>query len=263
MRDRTGVSVTARIREIKQPRGGYLPPSEFAEKHLFDGQKLSNTENISPVIVGTVVDYLTRLMLGADKSEAFTISMQGAYIAARFGCTYAYREAERYLKQINGLDTRSIQAACKLVTFDEWKRNAGYVIRNGPSVTPLCDFATAENIRIMVGRSISFFQKYGPVTKWGPTFEGGYTETIATGDGDFLTEDTFWDFKVSKNPPTTKHTLQLLIYFLMGKHSVHPEFEPLTKIGIFNPRLNIVYTYDMKDFPPDLAEEIKSSIIGY
>ena len=35
------------------------------------------------------------------------------------------------------------------------------------------------------------------------TFEG-YTSIIDSGDGDFLTEDTLWDFKVFKTTTTEK-----------------------------------------------------------
>ena len=56
----------------------------------------------------------------------------------------------------------------------------------------------------MVNRALDFFNKYGPVIKDGFKFIGGYTETITTGDGDFLTEDTLWDFKVSKKTATQR-----------------------------------------------------------
>ena len=65
------------------------------------------------------------------------------------------------------------------------------------------DSQTIENIRIMVNRSLEFWQKYGPVTVDGFTFEDeGYTETVDSGDGDYLTSDTMWDFKVSKSKLT-------------------------------------------------------------
>ena len=48
------------------------------------------------------------------------------------------------------------------------------------------------------------------------TFEGGYTNIVSSGDGDYLTEDTLWDFKVSKEEPKSKYTLQLLMYYIMG-----------------------------------------------
>ena len=97
----------------------------------------------------------------------------------------------------------------------------------------------------------------------GFTFEDGYTNTINTGDGDFLTTETLWDFKVSKSKPTKDHTLQLLIYSIMGKKSIHKEFENIKKLGIYNPRLNIVYTLDMKLINKDLIETISSEVIGY
>ena len=41
----------------------------------------------------------------------------------------------------------------------------------------------------MVKRTLNFFEKYGPITKDGFTFEGAYTKIIASGDGDYLTKD--------------------------------------------------------------------------
>ena len=78
--------------------------------------------------------------------------------------------------------------------------------------------------------------------------------------GHFLQFDYF---KVSKSKPTKDHTLQLLIYSIMGKKSIHKEFENIKKLGIYNPRLNIVYTLDMKLINKDLIETISSEVIGY
>lgn len=79
----------------------------------------------------------------------------------------------------------------------------------------------------------------------------------------FLTEDTLWDFKVIKNEPTSKHTLQILVYYLMGIHSKHPEFKNIKYIGIFNPRLNVVYKYDLSNLSPSIIENIEQMVIGY
>ena len=40
-------SVTARIKQIKQPRGGYIKPSQFTVREIQDGNILSEEENIS------------------------------------------------------------------------------------------------------------------------------------------------------------------------------------------------------------------------
>lgn len=65
----------------------------------------------------------------------------------------------------------------------------------------------------------------------GFTFEDGYTDIVQAGDEDFITEDTLWDFKVTSASITTRHTLQLLMYWRMGLRSVHPEFEKLNTLG--------------------------------
>lgn len=126
------------------------------------------------------------------------------------------------------------------------------------------DATTIENIKIMVERSVNFWEKYGPITVDGFTFEEkGYTATVNAGDGDYLTANALWDFKVSKNQPTNKHTLQLLMYWIMGQHSEKAEFRNITQLGIFNPRLNAVYTLDVTDIPKEVITAIEKEVICY
>lgn len=125
------------------------------------------------------------------------------------------------------------------------------------------DSDTIENIVIMVKRSLTFWKEYGPITKDGFTFEGGYTDIVSSGDGDYLTEDTLWDFKVSKEEPKSKYTLQLLMYYIMGGHSIHPEFQKIEKRGIFNPRKNKVYIAEISSINPEVIEKVSQDIIGY
>lgn len=277
-------SVTGRINAIKQPRGGYIKPSEFEAIVIDDNITLNTEENVHGSIVGMVVDYLTRYLMGTDIVEAFRISLQGAVMAEKMGgVKKALATADKLLKGIKGLDDNSVINACKLVTFDVWFRNPlGAMMAKGYNETNP-DKATIENIQILVKRSISFFEKYGPVTKDGFTFEpvdadnkahekmmktgkgsfGGYTATVDSGDGDFLTADTLWDFKVSKTKPTNKHTLQLLMYWIMGRHSGQDIFKSITKLGIFNPRLNTVYLLEMSKVPSDIIETVEREVICY
>lgn len=257
-------SVTGRIRSIKQPRGGYIKPSEFKTIELNDGQVLNGKENVHATIIGMTVDYLTRFMIGANLSEAFKISIKGVILATKLGVITAQEESKKYLRGINGLDDDSIINACKMVTFDVWYRNLinAPLAKTARETNP--DKATIENIRTMVKRSINFFDEYGPITVDGFTFEpNGYTETVSTGDGDFLTADTLWDFKVTKSKPTNKHTLQLLMYWIMGQHSGKPEYKNLTKLGIFNPRLNTVYLLDMGNVSAKTIADVEKNVICY
>lgn len=257
-------TVTQRIKEVKQPRGGYIKPSQMKSVQLNDNKQLNEDENIHPALIGLVVDYLTRYMESKDKVNSFRISLIGAIAAKSFGMAEAEYAAQFLLDNIKGLDNISIAAACKICTFDVWYRNpaAAFQAKNYKDIEP--DMPTIENIRTMVNRSIDFYNKYGPVIKDGLTFEpNGYTDTVTNGDGDFLTSDTLWDFKVSKAEPTNKYTLQLAMYYIMGKHSGQDIYKDTRNIGIYNPRLNKVYTLDMNTVPSEVIAEIEKEVIGY
>lgn len=64
-------SVTSRISEIKQPRGGYIKPSQFEVHSLDDGLTLSENENVHASVIGMAVDYLTRFAMGTKVIDAF------------------------------------------------------------------------------------------------------------------------------------------------------------------------------------------------
>ena len=250
-----GVSVTNRINMISQPRGGYLPIDMFEVEQLATSNELKE-ENVAPSLIGTAVDYLSRFMNGGSKEESFKISLLGA--------TYINEldKAERLLKSINKtLDDKTIVSTLKLCGYDVCFRAGPMYFKTVDLIEPDAD--TIFNVREMVIRSLKFFELYGPITKDGFDFKGGYTDTISSGDGDFLTKDTLWDFKVSKSKPTNKHTLQLLIYYLMGMKSIHPEFKTIKYLGIFNPRLNIVYRVSLDKIDDSIKKEVEESAIGY
>ncbi|TFD75453.1 hypothetical protein E3T54_12050 [Cryobacterium sp. Sr8] len=117
----------------------------------------------------------------------------------------------------------------------------------------------------MVERAVAFFTGHGPITEDGfmPVNRQSMTELVNSGDGDFLTADTLWDFKVSVNPPTNKNTLQLLMYFLMGQRSGQEQYGSLTHLGIFNPRLNTVYRLAYADVPGNVVSAVSHDVIGY
>ena len=53
------------------------------------------------------------------------------------------------------------------------------------------------------------------------------------------------------------------MYWRMGLHSIHPEFEDIKYLGIFNPRLNTVYRIAVTDIPEDVIKEVEREVIGY
>lgn len=248
------VSVTTRVSKVKQPRGGYIKPKELSVVEIDDGIDLHAEENVHASLVGIAVDYLTRFTLGTSLEEAFRISLQGAWNVKEFDY------AQELISGIKGLDDKSIENACKLVGFDVAFRNSIAAYKPVQSIQP--DRYTISNIKTMVKRALAFTEKYGPIVKDGFTFEGGYNQVITSGDGDFLTHTGLWDMKVSKSAPTNKHTLQLLVYYLLGLRSIHHEFENIEELGVFNPRLNTVYVLQLKDIPSEIISEVASKVIG-
>lgn len=209
-------SVTEVSRTVKQPYGGFIKPSQFTTVKFDNVGELAQTENLAPATVGMVVDYMTRYMMGAKRTKAFEISCMGAIFAEKLGYKNAVADAKKLLKKIEGLDDESIAAACKMVWFDAYYRVPIWAKQHQNDEKNSADAQTISNIRIMVERSLSFWEKYGPIVKDGFTFEpatelkeeelkeaiksgyyGGYTPTVSRGDGDYLSRDTLWDFKVS------------------------------------------------------------------
>ena len=102
-------SVTQRIKEIKQPRGGYIKPSQFKLQKIDDEKILNEQENVHASVIGMAVDYLTRFVMGADILEAFKISCMGAKVAeSMFKQKSALKTAQKLLVGIKGLDNNSV-----------------------------------------------------------------------------------------------------------------------------------------------------------
>ncbi len=325
------VSVSRRVRTVPQPRGGYIKLSDFENTamgtHRADPLELA-VENIPASLVGITVDYLTRVATGTPAADAFKVSLWGAETLgpgpsrrAQELCEVVdgYRSREMRLPDAQSArflvpnfgnpnwrsggeaycvpDSAAIEAATELVSFDVVHR-AGAALYN-PDAKTWPDAITVEHISVMLARSLTFMWAYGPIFVDGFTTLGGYTRTVDAGDGDFVTRDTLWDFKVSAKPPTREHTLQLLVYWLMARRSEwnwHPSWNwdhrmpeeqwrevwdleqylrtqrtwpddlrgPMpTHIGIFNPRSNTVYRLAVSSIPAEVVEAVERDVIGY
>ena len=249
-------SVTNKVSSTKKP-GRFVKPSAFEKIQLEGGgiEDLHPVENIYPGLIGIAVDYLTRLMTGDSPDSAFSVSLNGS------DKVNARKQAEALIESVKGLEDDSICSAIRLAVFDTVYRagEAAYV----PVETIYPDADTVENVRNMVWRSVAFLDIYGPKITDHLTFKGGYTGHVTSGDGDFLTKDTLWDFKVSKQTLQSRSVLQLLIYWRLGLHSTHPEYRDVKYLGVYNPRMNMIYRYPVADISDEAIEELDYSIICY
>ena len=275
-------SVTNRIGETSQPRGGYLSLNRFAVG-LFDDGVMLGSENIYPGITGMAVDYMTRFMVrssgldGRDSefkawallNDSFKTSMMGAISIKQLPLA---GKLLKHIGELNGISAdswvlpndrinKAIISACRLVGFDVCARAGESFYKPVEEISP--DEATIENIKTMLNRNLRFFEKYGPVVKTGFTFKGGYSDVVNKGDGDILTENAMWDLKTSKSEPKSKETLQLLMYYIMGQHSGRDEFKNIQYVGVFNSRLNKSYRLAVSDIPAETINAVKNEVICY
>ena len=159
-------SVTARIKKVSQPRGGYIPPKGLRAIEYYDQYEIEKLDSAYKPIQGLAVDYLTRFVNGTPKQDAFRVSLMGAEKVDELD------NANRLLDNVRGLDAASIRNACQLVGYDvAYRRGKSYfspVDRIRPSKQMV------ENITILVNRSCTFLKSVGPIISSGFTFEGGY-----------------------------------------------------------------------------------------
>ena len=277
------MNVSARARNVKQPRGGYLPVSKFFCNKLTDDQELFPEENIHSSIVGIAVDNLTRVCAGVEKKEVFNLELHGASAAGKHGYPGSLEKACFLMTKISGADEQSVINACKLATFEVWVRSGYGFDWKGPDQTNP-DHNTVRNIQIMLSRTKWWLDTFQPLIKAGFTFQpkenatreryrevmesgvgswGGYTPTVSSGDGDYLTKGIMWDLKSSKDKPTSKNSLQLLMYWIMGQHSGQDCFNEIDIIGFFNPRRFEIYMLTTDNIDPELISTVEKDVICY
>lgn len=260
-----------------QPRGGYLPPKDWEVEDMDNTPELGDAVqevgeycSISPQTVGMVVDYLFRADYGLIHSDepvkamadAFRISILGANMVGMID------QAHEYFKNIGlelakGQDRNNkviVENACRLVQFDSVVR-AMYIPENKPVHLNEVDIEYVACMEMMLLNRFNHVEK--PIVEMGFIVNGDDAKFIGASDGDYLTEDSLIDLKVSKKEPDAKNTLQLLLYYLMGLHEKPEVFGKIKYLKILNPRLNKVYAYDLSNLPQSVVDEVNQKVIGY
>lgn len=228
-----------------------------------DGVSELPKESVHPSLIGLAVDYLTRYMLGDSAEEAFKISLLGLQVCESAGMKEDAEYGRELFRRLSrDLNMTTVESAIKLCGFDVCMRvgMAGY-----KSVKLIeADLSTCSSVSIMVKRTLNIFKVYGAPVLNGFVMKGGYTFTVDSGDGDFVTQDTLWEIKTSVSEPKKEWTLQTLMYWRMGLHSEHREiFERVNYLGIVNPRKNVVYRIAVADIPAKVVEAVERDVIGY
>lgn len=270
-------SVSEIVERFEQPAFGVLPVSLFEKKELRqDAYKLSGKSSIPAIHLGLIVDYCVKYILGVKLSDILHVEYAGYAEHIRVSAVRYFNSlSESALTQIYIEDERKNICLSDFVskvenakTFDEFVTNMLYVIQYGDFVrniryaydrigevfTTELSNDELQDILIMFMRTQSWVKKFDkavPMYKFKPY---GYNNTVTSGEGDFCTKYTLWDLKVANGDPTTKDTLQLLIYYIMAKHSGNRLYNNVNSVGVYNPKLDAIWTCKM--------DSVDSSIIN-
>lgn len=231
---------------------------KYADKKVFQDEKVLNPEeNISPQLLGTVVDALTKFHFYDHENPVknpFRISLTGARLVKEIDL------ANELLAGITGFDDTSIINACKLTCYDTVVRAGRKAYKGSDHVNP--DKETIENIRIMVERSITYLTEK-TVLSYGDNFGLGYTDVITKGDCDFVCKNGIVDLKVYSRECGFKDLLQVIFYNYLMLQADFYRRRGEKKMGrwfktafIFNPRWNIAYEYSLKKMSEEDKEKL-------
>ena len=239
---------------------------KWEESCFEDENQLHDIEGIPSGLVGIVgsaVDYLSRMMITGDKSKAFEISFLFKKHHPFFVnnpdhelCKYA----DKLLEQITGLDDSSIKKACHLVCYDllyrvndsAFKVAFNAVFEHYMSSPPEDYKSTIENIRVMVQRCMEYFKGCAPVTETGFCVKYGNLY----GDGDVVTVRDLCDLKTSKRKTSLKDKRQVLLYWYAGLHTEGLDFSKIDTLSIFNPRLNMAWKLNVSQLSEELLDDL-------
>ena len=259
-----------------QPYGGYIPTKDLTEEPLTDEplyRSLLETSckmgTLTPQSLGLVFDYILRtdlaVMAGSDPVDAvlnaFEVSFLGAKLINKIddALTLGQKIADLYGKKKKKL-AKIAQVASELVVYDAVFR-AGYY--NPDAEPPRVSEGDKNALELMLGATEVYLLEKERLVSLGYGFRALEAEKVAPSDGDILTVDSLIDLKCSIKKPTSKHTLQLILYYILGLHEMSTEFKRLKYLKIVNPRLGQVYSYEISKLDTEDLKTIERDIMGY
>ena len=293
---RARFTVSQAANEVEQPTGGFIDPLksiwipiEYKGFEIDDQETIMLTgtdyqkESLPPANIGTIVDYMTRFMLDLNNGCS-RWSLTGSLSTLFYGSIRVEElgvevppgmELDTLYSKVSGLDDDSINAMCALMKYE-------YALRTGrvdfSEKNLYADQLTCEHIRIMVNRTLSAFDMLGiknDVVPGAFFSRNAYGNIVTRGDGDYVSPSMLLDMKVSKKEGlTTIQTLQLAMYYILGKRSCNGcilsttgislqcNYSQMNKIGIINPRQGLIQIIDMRDIDPEILDKIARDVMG-
>ena len=261
------VTITRFVKEIKQPRGGYFNKPlkyQFSENKFIE----SKNEVLSPNTIGTMVDYLTRFIFfeNSDVNKILQPVVKGAELINRYhDDLIGYQVIDELIHTKRELNNNVVNNMLKASFISDVYRSGrfeGYKNVKEYQEIVLSDY---QHISEMFERCLNFMDILKAQSE---IIESDFLvssdkENSLWGDGDIINNNVIVDFKVySRNPWNKNNSLQLALYYLLGKNGISNSkinFNKVNYLVLFDVRHNIINYIDINDFSNEL-DEIQAKI---
>lgn len=230
--------VRGRAEQASQPRGGLLPLARFDRIELGGVPLTLNTETGNSGTIASAVELLARWDLAEDPRANTT-----AYDAA----LEAIRAVRRGEHTESGPGRVAAMARQWNENYDAFEEMEWLDSEDDSDET----FAHINEMRARVSR---WFERFGRPVRPG-TWAVNSERFHLDGHIDFVTADTIWDLKVSVTAPSSRDVLQLLLYWVAFCDDPENVYE-ITHLGIYNPRMDIVWRIAVAAVPPDVIATV-------
>ena len=257
-----------------QPHGGFLSPDEMAIESISkeeDYEKknsiLNNLGNISSTSLGLVFDYLFRLEYYLDRGKpfmdaannAFSIAYKGAMLSGRYyDLNELFEKLKTYYERRDKNFRNILYTSCKIVNYDTIIRCG---IFNSFFRPPTMTTADAELMNRMLHATKEYLKNKNEL-KFGMEFLAKDFKRIMRSDCDLIADDSLIDFKCLSKKITSKHTLQLIMYYILGIYEEPEIFRNIKYLKIINPKLGLVYSYEISKIDYLKLSLIEEEIMG-
>lgn len=252
-------SLSKRVKQVMQPKGGYLPISKFQVVNLKDDFKVTNYKNkdqeIFSKLINEVVNSISMYLYTNDFAASFRLAIRGIFSYINDYKEYSikyFRDDELTELMLDfkskittafnfNLDDedesnnyeiiRNIFTVCQFEViarfgyepYKLWKKSRGKKIEvDFKSGTVIPDYI-CRNVIIFIKRTLEFYKNLNKID-FGELLYN--SELISSGSCDFISKETLWKLQISQfdfknNRNIDEVTLKLIISYLMIKNNTH------------------------------------------
>lgn len=257
-----------------QPRGGFFAPGDMDVFSYVDTTDYCEEMglnrrlgNIKGALFGQVFEMMFQFEYELDHSglipalRIFQVGLLGAVLVVEMD---EYLELVSKVMELYSSSDRNYRKI--IYVFEKITKYIAF-LRSGwfdkYYLPPRVTVADEKAIRSALTATRSLIDKYGYEPVFNKSFNVDDAKNMIKSACDLIVGDTLFDFKCCKSTPSKADTLQLVLYYLAGKHEDAELFDGIKHLAIVNPVLGRVFSFDVDDLDKDTLRLVETEVAGY